>query len=317
MDKLAIALGGLLMTGAVLAPLAAAHKDSGAHNSAVIIPAPAGWAAGVKGSPAGFYYGAASAWLQLTANELAKGPTLSGCPNPTSTFADPVLCALSGLPINPSLTLAAADFLCDMEVLGDGATIFTADEHIVNGVAGASQVPDGTFDDGGIGAVCHTPFGFYVNPAYNADGCSGPTVKAFAKDEATLDPWISTSCDSTSPIATDGLLEQLLSVATCTVNHAISDNATDVGNGCVVRFTDCAGITAGSRCTTGPFGTSCVPDGVSDGGNNGFGSSGVPYGDLAPGCSHGGESAFVWNAVQIDTTGGPNHVSAATVGWIN
>jgi len=326
MNKIATAIGGLLMIGAVLAPLAAAHKDSGAHNTAVALPVPAGWAAGVKGSPAGFYYGAAAAWAQLTANSAGTGPAIPGCPAPTGNpTVDPIVCAFSALDLNPSFTLAAANALCDMEVAGDGSTPEPVDEKVVDGTTDsgalpfAAELPDGTFDDGGIGAACHTNKDFYAYTPYNTPGCSGASVKAFAADESGLVPWVSTSCDSTSPTVQDGLLTQVLSAESCAVNDVISGNPLDAPS-CVVRLTDCLGLTTSGTCTT-TGGVSCGVDGVADAGagSNGFGDSahGVPYGSVAAGCTDASEAAFVWNAVQIDTTGGANHESAATVGWIN
>lgn len=325
MNKLATAFGGLLMIGAVLAPLAMAHGDSGSH----ALPAPAGYksyaASGNANVPSGFYYGSASAWAQLNSAPLAPsvGPNIvPGCPTLTGTAVDAIICGLTITP-DPSFQTAVADALCDMEVAGTGSGD-VVDESTVDASPGnGGAAPDGTFNDGGIGAVCHTygesspgaGDGFYANNNYNTNGCSSTNTATAADLVSGTGIWISTSCDSTTPVAGAGLLTLALSAESCAVNAAISGSA-GAAPTCLVQFVDCVAGLAG--CPPGTAGVTCGADGVSDSANAGFGS-GVTYPGAAAGCSgQMAEGVFVWNSLQVTAPNGsgPAVHSLATTGWV-
>jgi len=328
MNKLGTALGCLLMLGAAIAPGVFAHGDAGVHTP----PWVGGAAAGVGSvKPAGWYYGSASAWAQLNAFSAGSvGPNIvPGCPTPTSVpQVDTLLCSLV-IDADPSFTLAAADALCDVEVGGDGSGPLPADEKWVDGRSGpaagdalpnAGALPDGTFNDGGIGAICHTHSGFYGFGAYNTPGCPAGTAKA---EDAVVggSVFITATCDSIRPVATSGLLTQVLSAETCAANEVLSGNPTGV-LGCVQRFIDCSPAGAIGACpATGA--TACVPDGVADASASGTGNPGVPYPGIDASCPAGTDAAqatFVWNSVQVTVTSGgvvtPNVESVATYGYV-
>jgi len=320
MNKLATAFGGLLMIGAVLAPLAMAHGDSGVAVSPVM-------PAGFRGSesvhagktPAGFYYGSASAWLQLNAQPVGPGGSPPGCPTGNSQVDD-LVCALI-LSVDPSFTLAAADSLCDMEVSGDGANVFATDEPTVDGLAtaGLGVVPDGLFNDGGVGAVCHTPDGFYDTVNYNTNGCTAGTATA---DDLVSggNVWISATCDSTTPVAGDGLLTQVLSTESCIANDVLSSNEAGIVS-CVTYLVDCLAPTADPTTNpcAGTSGVTCGADGVADGSPaNNIGSTGAAYPGVHTGCTStpSSEATFLWNSVQVTQGNNSPYVSLATTGWV-
>jgi hypothetical protein len=164
------------------------------------------------------------------------------------------------LSINPVLTLcplgycAAANALCDLEVLSSGSPtdpLKVLDESKVdggNGVGGnnGGSVPDGTVDDGGFGAACHTDG--YAEADYNTLGCSGISHAEDAGSEYHV--WISPSCDDSSQVSDGG-------VATCVVNAILAG-----GNGLVACT---AGITCivNQTCGVGTF-SACGADGTAD-----------------------------------------------------
>lgn len=225
--------------------------------------------------------------------------------------------------------------LCDLEVV-EGSAPHAADESMVDGTVGGSA-PDGTWDDGGYGGVCHVA-NHYAYAPYNSPGCAGSYDRAWARDDNQGDSvWISTACDSVTringvpfpytPVLVDG--------AACTVAAVVGNldpvpcltGALDefwcyVEGHPVLWFT--------SQPCPHPFppapgGLACGPDGVPDASNFGTGdgsqapwSGGVAYPAVYPGCADGDGAAevLVWDAVQIGN-GSPDRILLANHGWIN
>jgi hypothetical protein len=164
------------------------------------------------------------------------------------------------LSINPVLTLcplgycAAGNALCDLEVLSSGASddpLKLLDESKVDGgnsVGGNNGgiIPDGTVDDGGLGAACHTDG--YGEDDYNTKGCSGVSHAEDAGSEYHV--WISPSCDDSSQVSDGG-------IATCLVNAAIQ--GLNELNKCVEEIT----CIVNQTCGAGTF-QACGADGTAD-----------------------------------------------------
>ena len=319
MNKLVTAIGCLVMLGAAIVPAAYAHGNSGAH------PEPwtgtAGQPPAADTQPSGWYYGSVSAWAQLQDNPPPPALNPGGaCPIAVNPAIDPALNAILCSALDPSFTLAAADALCDMEVAGTGGGDAVDEVQVdANGI-GPGMAPDGTFNDGGIGAVCHTHAGYYSLAGYNTPGC--PAGTATAEDAVVgTGVWISTSCDDSQPSATTPLLTIVLSGETCTANGVLTANVNTIV-GCAENLSAClTGVPNPPGCPS-TAAKICVPDGVSDSGNSGTGL-GVPYPGQSAACSAvGGDSAaatFVWNSVQASLTGTtvtPTVLSTAAYGYV-
>jgi hypothetical protein len=240
MRNLAALMAGLAML-ALVAPTAFAHQDSGEHplpfaTTGLIGTTPQPHVGAYADPPysgsdvSGWYYGAVSASSSLKANLLA---TL--CP----TGSEPECALTEGeqVRIDPGFEFATGFAWCDFEVIGPGdgqpgSALY--DERIVDGMStytnawwwnGPGLQPDGLFNDGGIGAACHTPAGFYGNDDYNYNGC--PTGDDANGEDAVSggEVWVSATCDSVTLFRTDevpmlgetldGLLGPALSSAPC------------------------------------------------------------------------------------------------------
>jgi len=301
MNKTLTTLGCLLMLGAAVAPGVFAHRDAGVSpipytstHLDFFAPTGAGTGGGAVGTGqdrvAGWYFGSVSAWAELVAPTFA---TTGGVPAPLDGSMPP-LPDLNGIPVNPGFTLAAANALCDMEVV-DASGIL--DESTIDGTTPGGSTPDGIFNDGGIGAACHTPSGFYGVTGYDTPGCS--YTPAFAEDAVSgHDVWISPSCDSTTPAATASILDHVLSLSTCAPNAVLSFDPTGIV-GCANTFVSCAITGVGCPSTGATF---CGADGVADDSNSGQGGVGVAFPTVALGClnTDGAAVVFTWNRVAVD-----------------
>lgn len=295
--KLPVLAGAMIL---VLAPLAFAHNTSGNYDPS-----------NTSDKPAGVYVGAAGAYFENRA---------------TSTGQD-----------TQDVVLAAGNALCDLEVLGDGsAPDATLDETDVDGTAGGSQA-DGSWDDGGFGAVCHVNTYGYDDDGngpgtgYNTLGCE--YTDAVGADDVSDDVWLGTACDYQTAVPSSDdptLVDFVVGAAECVVNEVIQDK--DVV-GCVTTFVEnlVCGLTGDdlspgvppSNCPAASGGYTCEPDGSADSGNFGLGSKGVAYPTtFANGCSatDGVAATFVFDAVvsgaQADLDGDSGHF-VATHGWVN
>ena len=219
-----------------------------------------------------------------------------------------------------SFLLGAANALCDMEVLSDGSAKGSPlDEPEVDGADPAGTFPTTLFNDGGVGAACHTHTGYYLEGDYNTAGCTYDP--AFAADAAG-DVWITTVCDYGQSTEGIGLTTYLLSCAN------------SVLTGEPLEFVDCAALVAGcfvtipgGGCPLNGGGFLCGADengsgGLQTAGQSGWGSDGVAF-DPVPAltddentvCSDGDGAAavFVWTAVFIDSTGALPAVTGTSV----
>lgn len=162
--------------------------------------------------------------------------------------------------------------LCDVEVLSSGDPndpLRILDEGDVDGTSTGGVLPEGTFDDGGVGAACHTN-GHYADPGYNTPGCSGDS---FANDLAFGGAvWIGAACDWKATDSGPGF-------TTCVTNELISSPT-------VAGLSDCVNnLLGGPSPVPGDF-ESCGNDGVADSVDYDTGSNGATYGNgaVADGC---------------------------------
>jgi hypothetical protein len=243
--KLVIGICCALVLG--LAPLAGAHLTSSSATSAALT-------------------GDAYRWTDNT-------PSTNNGVSGTYIGASGVVVAgdIFPLSINPVLTLcplgycAAGNALCDLEVLSSGADtdpLKVLDEKKVdggNGVGGDNGgiiIDDGTVDDGGLGAACHT--NGYAEDDYNTLGCSGISHAEDAGSEYHV--WISASCDDSSQVS--------VGTAVCVVNSLLAG-----GNG-LVACTDGVTCIVNQTCGAGTF-EACGADGQADEANLGEGGGDV------------------------------------------
>jgi hypothetical protein len=227
-----------------------------------------------------------------------------------------VVSDLFPLTVNPVLTLcplgycAAANAYCDLEVLSSGAAddpLKVLDESKVDGGNGAGgnnggMVPDGTLDDGGLGAACHTDG--YAEADYNTLGCSGVSHAEDGVSGGNV--WILPSCDDSSQVSDGG-------VATCVVNALLAG-----GNG-LVACTDGITCIVNQTCGAGTF-SACGADGTADESNlgrgGGSGNNGVNYPtDLAACDALATAATFV--LAGVETSGTTVTPTAAAGGWVD
>lgn len=195
----------------------------------------------------------------------------------------------------PTGPYASMTMLCDMEVLGDGASPSPLDEEDVDGTSGGAM-PDGTFDDGGIGGACHTS-DLYSYADYNTPGCDNSLGEAHAVDAVYGGSvWIGAACDWKS----DGSARSL---TTCVVGELRAGADVSQLADCVNEFN---------------AGTTCGSDGTPDHVNFGYGGSGVPFTNnaAADGCdpvTDASASVYVFNHVEETS---PLSATVATIGHI-
>lgn len=202
---------------------------------------------------------------------------------------------------SPALGAASsfASALCDLEVLGDGSAPSPLDESDVDGNPGGA-VPDGTFDDGGLGGACHTN-NHYSNSAYDTPGCAGT---AYAKDAVSGgDVWIGATCDWKTTGSSPGF-------TTCVITELLSSPTVPGLSTCV------ANLVSGTT-SAGPF-IACGNDGVADSIGYNRGSNGANFinGAASDGCDPDLDSAaavFVFEYAEEATS----TVVPAVGGWID
>ena len=311
-------LGSLVLLAATL-PLATAHLSStGSYTSGALTTdfcrhegegayrslsgATLDFAAGIFNAAcvgsdgvSGTYYGPAGAYL--------VSPTLFGS-------SDPAVLGLA---------------LCDAEVLSDGSNDSALDESDVDGNSNPGGLPDGTFDDGGFGAACHTQGHYDVQADgddYNSPGCTDgdtdPEV-AYANDAVSRgNVWIGAACDWKSTGGGQGL-------STCLVNQVLGGPTVPGVTACVNTFL--------SGGTSGATFVACGGEGVADDVHYGHGGDGVAFPNYAndetdpvaqnppdePPCTPAHESAvvFVFEYVNEDLANNNLDVIPATAGWID
>lgn len=252
--------------------------------------------------------------------------------------------------VNPSMDIGFSGGFCDMEVLaGDGSL---GDEAYVDGFAtGATgalpDVPEGTWDDGGIGAVCHTTN--MAGTDYDTWGCGGKyTANAAIADAGPGSTWAVTGCDwgfATGGSAYDPTpFPGIFALEDCVVNQAVLGNVGDVAAtastavGCADAFGGYAtSFTLYPDCFTG-MGPSCP---AATGGSftchdstqadrtgqdfedtmSGFDSVAWPttsaIGSVSCNDGDGVASLFVYNSVTVDLIGSYTGAHTSTVSTVS
>lgn len=218
MNKLGTALGGLLLIGALAAPVAFAHYDTGAdgplagsfNNANPFTTANAD-------RVAGWYY--TSTNLDFDANGPAVDNPLNvlqPCPadDPQTPVREDNVCLLATSDISPdTLDFSTWGGLYDVEVGGlgtcDGSPLDATNsqnEDRVDGNPGLGLVPDGTHGDGGNSAVGHT-FGHYDCNGGVGDASNWETAECDDYNLASAEDlvggggvWIGAQCNWGVPI---------------------------------------------------------------------------------------------------------------------
>jgi hypothetical protein len=286
---------------------------------------------------------------------------------PSGTYVDAsngVFAEVGSMPVHANVEGAAnlllfargwfgtSDFAraCDFEVLSDGVPL-TGDEDLDETAVddgagnGGTKLPDGTFDDGGDGAVCHVRT--YVDASFNAVGCAaeGSAAGGVAHAEDVVsgpDVWLTANCDYLSYTNDEhgGL--------NCLVNELAQGKVPVVLVGCAAEIL--AGLLTPLASLPTP---TCGGDGIQDGAKN-YGDGGgdwpglgVAYPAILAGCFAADATAMaaVMHSIQlpgpivvtglasgsvcdlptpcagIDAVGpanvGPLHVNLYTLGWID
>ncbi len=286
--KMSGILAASLLAMMAIAPLGMAHDDD-----------PVGTNTRVSGN----YVGAAGPWVRF---------------NGTDIFAGNALCDLEILS-DGDISTPDDNFLDEPYADGD-PTIGAGINPITNGPD--NQQDEGAWDDGGNGAVCHTPNTHYNTGAFNTQNCS--YTPAHAADDNSAVAWISTGCDyiTNVPDPSDpSIIQLVVDAAGCAVNAVITNVQTAVGEivfSCVDRLIDCTigivNLDPTDTCPAGAGGQACGPDGTIDDGSAGNGNTAAgvafpttyPYaptptttGTCAP--TQGVASVFVWDGVEVDT----------------
>lgn len=283
-------IGIAALVAMVGAPLGAAHMDETAWAGAGSVTLPS-TANSNENRVSGVYYGSVSALASHT-----------GDPAPVTGN-------------ETSFEFGTAAALCDMEILSDGSTVGAAeDEPEVDGqanTAGASTL----FNDGGVGAVCHTQTGYYAHADFNTATCDYEPAMG---QDATGDVWLTTVCSYAHTVSGTGLLTYF---ADCVSGAALTVSPLEVVDPCATTTVDCL---VNGDCTSLADEIACGPDAAGNAdiqvaGQSGWGSAGVAFPAIPSPCIDADAAAvvFVWNAVFVDSTI-PNvtGTSTATVGVI-
>lgn len=305
MNQLKAAIGCLALITVTLAPLAMAHTE---ENIAI----PNAGSTGTSGADrvAGVYYADIAALLG------------------TSNMATSGLDGLTG----------AAFGLCDMEVLSDGsAKGADQDEARIDGNVGGAGALGANFNDGGIGAACHTPVNYYAESDFNSgNGCSLAYYGSASVDDAGVDSIFTTAtCAYGYSTGGVGVLDYAVACISGAVLTLPGSGTAVVG--CVTTTVACLTGSPPGACplaTTGTVTCGSDADGVEDvsvAGASGFNTADFPaqttFSDFASGTcpdtsAPGGNTAtgtvFVWTGVFVDASSPlTSVVSAPTVGIIS
>lgn len=287
-NKKLTAIGCLLMLSAMVAPGAVAHIEAlnGPHLAA-------------GGPSTGFYFDENLASPTGTgvgvaphADPCAGGPCPAGSVDrvsgwyfgPAGPFVSATFDDLGD--VETAVAFGGGFALCDMEFLVHNPT----DENQVDGVqiAGTTgNIPDNTFNDGGVGAVCHVDYAANAPAGYSTFGCGAKyTGNAIAEDAVSgAEVWIGTTCDYWSPTGpsvgttlADLLVSDSLDAVNCVLVQDLTCFAgvppaflTDTYN-CVVGTTltclqnqvNC--LLGSTACPPTASAHTCVTDGVADAG---------------------------------------------------
>lgn len=280
-------IGIAALVAMVGAPLGAAHMDSTAWAGLAGLPSTAG---GNANRVSGVYYGSVSALVGHTGMDINEG-------NSTS------------------FEFGTAAAFCDMEILSDGSAAGSSeDEPEVDGVAntaGASTL----FNDGGVGAVCHTQTGYYANGDFNTAGCAYAPAEGA---DATGDVWLTTVCSYAHTVSGVGLLDYFVD---CVSGAALTVSPLEIVDPCTTTTVECL---VNGDCTSLADEIACGPDAAGNAdiqvaGESDWGSAGADFPAIPSPCTDANSAGvvFVWNAVFVDSTL-PNVTghSVATVGVI-
>lgn len=291
MNKMKAIIGSMALVAVALAPLALAHDDDTQHPAAAVVGS---HGSGNGDRVSGYYYKDVSALVGHTGMDVDEETTTS-------------------------FTFGAANALCDMEVLSPGADdpLNAIDEPEVDGTENTDSLTTTLFNDGGVGAVCHTHDGYYANEDYNTSGCE--YEPASGADVSTRHVWITTVCDYGYATGGIGLVSYLQSCANNLLTGEPLNLVTCVTNvaNCFTSSPAACPLDTGFECGTDEAGAGGVQTAGQSGWNNQDG--GVLFDQVPAPCLNedGAAAVFVWTAVFVDSVGGtPVDVSVPTVGWI-
>jgi hypothetical protein len=349
MNKLGTAIGGLLLIGALAAPVAFAHYDSGAH------PGPLTnhpTAAANFDRPSGWYYTSTGLDLDVDGAPIPNPANPDDCEadNEDTPVDENAICVFLSSDVSPDILDSFGFFgLYDVEVGGQGACFapgvgttqqqavraaLTAtavlNEKYVDGATGdgvlatgtvPALVPDGVHNDGGNSMVGHT-FGHYdCNGTPGVDTSNWETGECNDYDQAFAydlvsggDIWIGAICSWGTPVSNG---------ESAPIEDLISQFAGDVNNCPLGGFPDSCLLALGyfDNCIIGHpdiLGSGLVPDTLLP--------SSAPCGDagsVTVVCGAGDESIIDFGTgngvgTPLPTTGGPSqsyatYVSGGTV----
>jgi hypothetical protein len=302
MNKTKAIFASLALVAVAMAPLALAHNNSTSHPLI-------NTSDGASNRVSGVYYKDVSALVGFA------GPSVPLPPGVPAEVTD-----VTGNPVGTSFTLGIANALCDMEVLspGDG-TADALDEPQIDAVANtASALGLTLFNDGGVGAVCHTHTNYYANSAWNTAGCTYDP--ATGTDLVSARVWLTTVCDYGHGTGGVSLVSYVQSCANNLLTNDVAGLVT-----CATALAACV-ATAVQGLGSCPLttGFACGDDGSGSGGvqtpgNSGWSNVGVAFESVPAPCadSDGAASVFVWTAVFVDASNPAGAaVSVPTVGEI-
>jgi hypothetical protein len=312
----------------LLTPLAGAHltNPSGSATSAALTGDGCRWGGAVPASGSctdldngvsGTYVGAAGAVLVSDRFPLSIVPFLGICQEG--------YCSTNGyeIPLDHHLdtpTLSCPDGRCyslyaecDLEVMDSGAPndpLKPLDESKVDGGNGAGgnnggSIPDGTWDDGGLGAACHIKD--YLEADYSTLGCAGTSHAEDAVAGAGV--WIVPACDDTSWVSGLGL-------PYCVAHETVFGQDLSV---CASVLGSSVNCLLSGTCGAGGF-QACGADGATDEANlglgGGAGGAGVAYPADRASCD-ALATGVTFVMVAAEAIGSTVTPTPAVAGWID
>lgn len=340
MNKLGIAFGGLLMIGALAAPVAFAHYDSGMTSAIPFYAPPAGIN---TDRVAGWYYTSTNVWVDVNGNPVDNPLDSTTCPadDPATPVNENGVCELVTGDIDPSLLdFATWGGLYDVEVggLGDCSTTNALNEVRVDGsTIGGGVVPDGIHNDGGNSAVGHT-YGHYDCASFETSGCDRYNAAKAEDLVSGTGVWVGAQCNWGVPV-TNGQSAPLLDRVAQFVGDVNNCPLGGFYQSCVDAvqyFDDCIGIdlisqtqlassvppncggTTSVTIVCGAGAESTIDFGTGGGNNAIYPDAGYDAGGnlVLAGCdSVSTATAFPFTSVVV-TIGGLPDVDPATTGWV-